>query len=175
MNFIKFAFIILLATVTLSACNKAGDAKTYNDQIINYQAPVIEKMLALSKAIESTDSAAMYTKLGELDKQIDVSMKGLNDMKPFEGGEQLKTAMMDAFSFYKNITNNEYKRIIEILTQPADSMSVEDYAELTKMGDDITKQEVAIDDKVAKAQSEFAKANHIELTDNELQKKIDAK
>ncbi|MES2618643.1 MAG: hypothetical protein V4613_12245 [Bacteroidota bacterium] len=175
MKFIKSTVLCLFASLLLLSCNKSQDAAKYNDQIIGYQTPIIEKMLELSKAIETQDSAAMFSKLQELNDRIDVSIAGMQKLEKFDDKTQLKEKMLKAFEFYKSISMNEYKTIIEIVAKPDDAVTTEDVELLNKIATEVSAKETEIDNQVEAAQKAFAKENNMELTDNKLQQEIDKK
>ncbi|MCU0286133.1 MAG: hypothetical protein MUF15_07010 [Acidobacteria bacterium] len=171
MKKVVFIFICLGVFLLAIGCN-TGAAVRYNDEIVNYQGKVIEKMLALSDAFQKGDSSDMEAKLKSLQLQIDESLAGLSKMQDFKGNFRLRDGAIALFEFYQSIAGTEYREIIDIISKGAENIQDYDRDRLVEIQKDITAREAEFDKELQAAQKEFALSNGIDIKGNKYQDQI---
>ncbi len=146
-------------------------AVQYNDYIISRQTKLMQHVLDFSKAAENDlDSAKKM--LDEYTNETARSVEEIKGMPVYKGDSSLRDAAARSFSFYKNVFQNDYSRIITIRKKGAD-MTSEDIDEMKKIVDKITRDEEGFDKAFHNAQKNFADKNHMKLMENEMQEKFD--
>jgi hypothetical protein len=148
-------------------------AINYNDQIVDYQGKIIEKMLDLSGTFEKGNPDVMNAKLKALQLQIDESLAGLNQMKDFKGNTRLRDGAIALVEFYQSIAGTEYPEIINILNLGIGNITESEQQRLLEIQKDITKREADFDNELQAAQKEFALVYGIDIKANKYQEKID--
>jgi hypothetical protein len=130
----------------------------YNNQIINQQKKIIDKMNNLESTFTKTnrDSQAMDAKLLELEEQIEKSLAYVNEMEAYEGDSSLKDAAIVLFEFYQSITRNEFQSMIDILKLDQGEITQSDIDYLTQIEQDITKRESDLITELDEIQQKFA-------------------
>ena len=133
----------------------------------------MQNVLDFSKAAgNNLDSAekmlAKYS--GETAKAVE-EIKG---MPAYKGDTSLREAAARSFSFYKDVFQNDYTRIIHI-RKKGDEMTNEDIEEMKNIVAKLTRVEEGVDKSFHNAQKNFADKNKIKLIENEMQKKIEKK
>jgi flagellar motor component MotA len=167
------AGLLALSLVVVAGCGSGSGAIAYNDKIIKLQNNVVKEMIALSQTFTKKDHAEMMGKLKELQDEIDDSIEGLTAMDGYEGDTSLRDAVKELMEFYKDITANEYKEMIDIIGRTSPPITQTDISKLQQMQQDITARENLLDAKLGRIQTEFATKHGIQIKANELQKKID--
>lgn len=170
----KILSIVVCCAVVLITVNCGSSAAiNYNDQIVEYQGKIIEKMLDLSNTFQGSNQAAMEAKLKALQLQIDESLAGLNQMKDFKGNTRLRDAAIALFEFYQSIAGTEYPEIINILNLGIGNITENEQQRLLEIQNDITKREAEFDNELQAAQKEFAMVYGIDIKANKYQDQID--
>jgi hypothetical protein len=166
---IAVCFVVVLC---LANCGSSA-AINYNDQIVDYQGKIIEKMIALSGTFEKGNPAVMEAKLKALQLQIDDSLAGLKQMKDFKGNTRLRDGAIALVEFYQSIAGTEYPEIINILNLGIGNVTESEKQRLLEIQADITKREAEFDNELQAAQKEFALVYGIDIKANKYQEKID--
>ena len=148
-------------------------ALNYNDRIVDSQSKIILKIFDLANAFEKSDPDEMDAKLEDLQAQIDESLTTVSAMESFDGNTRLRNGAIELFKFYKDISQEEYKEIVEILSQPQSDITYSDYNRLQEIQKDIEEREVDLDKELQAAQQEFAKIHGFQIKANKYQKQID--
>lgn len=176
----RYVSIIIVLGCSMIACNQPikgrngvtyKSAVQYNDYIVSRQSKHMQNVMDFAKAAKiNLDSAEkMLVKFsGETAKAIE-EIKG---MPPYKGDTSLRDAAARSFSFYKNVFQNDYPRIIDI-RKKADEMTNEDIEEMKKIVEKITRDEEGFDKSFHNAQKNFADKNNMKLAENEMQKKFE--
>lgn len=168
----KKTLILLIALVLVAACNNTNkvSAVEYNDQIIEEQSKILRLMIDMAGSFDS--DPAMTDKLRQdIAKQCDNSIKLVSDMPPFSSDTKFKDTAIELFKFYKDISENEYVEMLAILSK--EEILEQDLTRLDEIEANIAEREAVFDDAFQKAQKVFAKANNMDLYENEMQKEID--
>lgn len=142
----------------------------YNDAIIGEQTKISKVMLDMANYFGSdlTKSEALR---GDLVKQCEASVKVLKDLPDYKGKTDFRDAGVALFTFYKEISEKEYKEMIEILAKP--EIELADIERLTVLEKEIGAREQPLDAAFQTAQQAFAKEHNLSLYENEIQKDID--
>jgi hypothetical protein len=175
----RYVSIIILACCFI-ACNQPAKGRNgvtyksavqYNDYIVSRQTTLMQHVLNFSKAAEiNLDSAEKM-----LDKYTIETARAVEEIKgmpAYKGDSSLRYAAVKSFSFYKNVFQNDYSRIIKI-RKKGDDMTTEDIEEMENIVKKITREEEGVDKSFHNAQKSFADKNHMKLTENEMQKKFE--
>lgn len=164
MNYI-FIFTLCILSAFSGLANN-NDAVEYNDKIVNEQTKIGEAILAFSNNPNNFS-------LSLIKEQAEKSQDVLKQMKPFEGNKQFLAAAKALFKFYADITNKEYKKILEII-EDKDKYSPSDItAKINELSNSISKREVPLDKAFEDAQVEFAKKYNFSLRKNDFSDKIE--
>ena len=170
-------FILVLSII---ACNQPvkgrngvtyKSAVQYNDYIVGRQSKLMQHVLDFAKAAAiSLDSAE--TMLAEYTRETASTIEDIKGMPAYKGDTSLRDAAVRSFSFYKNVFQNDYTRIIQI-RKKGDEMTIEEMGEMQRIVDNITREEKGFDESFHNAQDKFAKKNNMKLSENEMQKKFE--
>ncbi|HEY6064497.1 MAG TPA: hypothetical protein VIV35_12850 [Chitinophagaceae bacterium] len=176
----KLPVIIFILVFGIISCNQPvkgrngvtyKSAVQYNDYIISRQTKLMQHVLDFAKAAEKDlDSAEKM--LDEYTRETAGTIEEIKGMPAFNGDSSLREAAVRSFSFYKNVFQNDYSRIITIRKKGAE-MTSEDIEEMKKIVDKITRDEEGFDKSFHNAQKNFADKNNMKLMENEMQKKFD--
>ena len=105
---------ILLNSTGLKA-QSTDEAIAYNDRMIAIQSDVDQSLVELIDAIDSFDPEFMKLQKAETLKKIDEGIKKISKMEKFDG-TAFKKEMKKLLVMYKEITNNELSKVIELLS-----------------------------------------------------------
>lgn len=167
-----YTFFAMLLIVTVS-CNSTPKmtALEYNDAIINEQSKIVEIILKFNSN-DGTDMNAIDDIRKEIITQCDSSIIRITALSDFDGSTEFRDAGIELFRFYKEISTNEYRQMLDVLEKG--DFTEEDLEELTTIQKTIETKEAPKDARFQSAQQEFAKSNNIMIGDNALQDQIDA-
>ncbi len=167
-----YTFIALLLITTVS-CNSTPKmtALEYNDAIINEQSKIVEVILKFNSN-DGTDMQAFEDVRKEIVTQCDSSIMKITALSDFDGSTEFRDAGIELFRFYKDISSNEYRQMLEILEKG--DFTEEDLEDLTTIQKAIETKEAPKDARFQSAQQAFAKDNNITIGNNALQDQIDA-
>lgn len=172
--------VIIILACGILACNQSSvkgrngviykSPVQYNDYIVGRQAKLMQNVLDFSKAAEiDLDSAKKM-----LDKHTIETARAIEELKgmpAYKRDSSLRDAAIRSFSFYKNVFQYDYSRIITLRKKEAEITS-EDIEEMQKIVDKITRDEEGFDKAFHNAQKNFADRNHMKLMENDMQKKF---
>jgi len=168
----KKTFILFISLLLITACNNTNkiSAVEYNDQIIEEQSKILRLMIDMAGSFDS-DPTMTDKMRQDITKQCDSSIKVVSEMAPFSSNTKFRDAAVELFKFYKDISENEYVEMLAILSKEA--ILEQDLARLNEIEANIAEREAVFDDNFQQAQKVFAKANNMDLYENEMQKEID--
>ena len=169
----NFPLIILSVLFLLAGCTNGTQmtAIEYNDAIVGEQTKITKLILDLVNHIE-TDLDKCEELRKQTIEQCDASIKTVEGMSDFEGNVRLKNTALDLFRFYKDISSNEYKEMLDILRKE-DGITVEDVDRLGALEQQVGQREVGLDQNFHNAQQEFANKYKLMIQENALQKEVD--
>jgi hypothetical protein len=160
-SYIFFLFLL----ISISVFAQDNEAIAFNDKIVNEQIKIGEAILAFS------DNPNDFS-LKQIKIQSDKSINELNSMKVFDGNKKFLSAAKSLFKFYGEITNNEYKKILDLIQNKNKYTSEEVTTKITKLTESITKKESILDAGFKEAQQNFAAKYNFSLTKNELEERF---
>ncbi len=159
-HFFSLAF---LATIFLSACNNndVNSAKNFNDTLINSFDPVIDRMIEFEMAIydDEADIEEMYN---DMKKFTDTTLATLEKLPIYTDGDSLKARAIDVIKFYKRIIDEDYQKILYLLTT-SDTLSAEAEAFIEFLLRESYKEEGIVMDAFEKEQKNFAKRHNFKI------------
>lgn len=177
MKIISTSFLLLLLGIaSLTSCGSSEAAKagfptpiSYNDAIIGEQTKIIENFLALANIAGTEEFAAKRT---ETLNVCDESIKKVSAMPAYEENTEFRDAALGLFKFYKKIIEKEFNDMNTLLLNP--DFDTESLNQITEMQTKIAEEEKGYDDRMQKAQQDFASKHGFGIEKNSLQDKIDA-
>jgi len=156
-------FITLFFLLIISCQPSTEDAIKYQDGIIEQQVLLNEKF---SELISSYDSYVADEMDAAYKLTLDQLNKGIEYVSKTEGFEQeayFKEGALAFFNSYKEVLENEHKKIIELLKLPEDSYGHDEIKEVQMLRDRSNiKIDKAFEDMLA-VQKKFTKKYHIEM------------
>ena len=158
--------------------DRADDAKTnsvyddpyeYNQAIIGLQTEIGIQLIQ-AETIEEVEKAK-ETILENTQALEKLSYSGID--------YGFKSSMVDLFSFYLRLTENEYLEIFDLVAEmeenPNDESFVRDrYNRIIEIQNNIDEEEMELSNAMLSSQEEFAAKNNFRLIDNPLDDEINA-
>ncbi|MCB0820097.1 MAG: hypothetical protein KDC13_05710 [Bacteroidetes bacterium] len=160
---------LLQTTDKVVKSGKASTAIEYNDAIVGLQARIIEEMLVVLN-LEGKDPVA---DLKHLTSTVKTCREELKALQVFEGGEDLKQAADELFSFYQRACEKPWLKAFEIYVSANREMDETQSKEFLALLEEGSSGEEKYDNAFAAAQEGFARRYGFAIIDNELQGKID--
>ena len=176
----RYVSIIIVLAFSIIACNQPvkgrngvtyKSAVQYNDYIVGRQTKLMQHVLDFAKAA-AIDLDSAETMLAEYTSETAVTIEDIKGMPAYKGDTSLRDAAVRSFSFYKNVFQNDYTRILQI-RKKGDEMTNEEMEEMKSIVDKITREEEGFDKSFHNAQKNFADKNNMKLAENEMQKKFE--
>ncbi len=165
--------LILILILALFACKKQSPSE-YNDKIIKEQIAIVDKLDKMRKALDDYNLLPEDKAFQNMDAaydslifQIDSSIARVKKMGSFQDDSTLQQAALKLFNEYKNITEKNYKRVIELYKIPDKMFTQEDRKEMDSLIADINSRTQKAYEEFIKVQKEFAKKNNLELIKKE--------
>lgn len=165
--------LYLMAFLVFTACGQKKPTMTpieYNDAIIGEQTNISRLMVDMANAF-STDLTESEKYRIQLVKQCEESVDKIKNMPDYKGNTRFRDAGVALFSFYKDISEKEYKEMIAILQK--EQIDEADIEKLTQIEQQIGTREEPLDGEFQGAQQAFAKEHNLSLYENEIQQEID--
>jgi len=168
----KIIWAGVLISFILTGCgNQKMTAVEYNNLIIDEHTKISKSILEMPAYFE-TDIKKSEAIRADMVTQCDSSIKKLQALPDYQGNTEFRDAAISLFEFYAEISQNEYKEMLQILAKDKD-IEMEDILRLTQIENDLAAKEEALDTKFKKAQESFAKEHNFSLIENEIQGEID--
>lgn len=168
---------VLLAV--LIACNRPikgkngvvyKNAAQYNEYIVSRQGVVIKNLLQFGKTAR-TDADSAYRLLDIYAVVTDSLISELRGMPPYKGDSAFRDAAISCFNFYKRVFEKDYKALLDVRNR-TDLGLAESDSLLNDIKDRLGTEEEKMDKKFQQAQLRFVKDNHMQLSENSLQKEV---
>lgn len=168
--------VIMLFALLLVMHSKAqtfSSAQEYNDYIVNVQVSIGEKMLAFNDIVGDENSTLEFviSELNTIVKFADDQIAKASKITPFEKNTELKESALALFRFYRQILNEDYRKMVTIFFDP--NLNEESLTEMEAILESISQREAPLDERFQTAQIAFAEKYNLELLENELQEEID--
>lgn len=160
-------FITLFFTLILSCQPSTEEAMKYNDGIIEQQNLVNEKFSLLISSYDAYESEEMDAAYNNVLDQLNEDIEYVTKLKGFEEDAYFKEAALAFFNSYKEVLENEHKRIIELLKLSADDYGTTQVKEYEKLRDQASIKIDKAFENMLKNQQKFAKKYHIEFETGE--------
>lgn len=164
-------FLVGLSLIFACQTKETIKPEAYNDSIVTQQTKIARLMIDMANASSDTSKAQELRKKAA--EQAETSLKVLERLGPYKDDNKLLVAAQNLFTFYRDICNNEFKELYELAAQ-ADQGNPEVLERMKAINQQIADKEAPLDEAFAKAQKEFAEKYGIKITENALQKEIDA-
>lgn len=166
-----FAFVAGISLLFSCQSKETIKPEAYNDSIVSQQTHIARLMIDMANA--SNDIAKAQELRQKAAEQAEASLKALDRLGPYKDDKNLLEAARNLFTFYRDICNNEFKELYELAAR-AEEGDVEVMERMMAINQQIADKEAPLDEAFAKAQKEFAEKYGIKITENALQKEIDA-
>jgi hypothetical protein len=173
MTSVRFLSLFILLSI-LNSCdlNKQQSALDYNNTIVDEQMKIMEKFITFIE-LDAEDLDEMDAARLEIVAQCKTSIAEVEKIPAFEGDPTFRDAALQLFRFYKRSSEISYKEMIDILRK-GEMMTEEDEDRLAAINDEVTYDEVDLDNKLSMAQDAFSKKYNFKLEKPEIQDEIDA-
>lgn len=114
-----FLHIIAFLIIALYACtNLTDEAIKYNDHIITKQQQIVSLFNKLDSSFSDTIHKSYITNYQKLQTEIDVQMKQIDSLHPFNGSTDFKEKYKALLQTYHEILSTNYKKMIEWYSLP---------------------------------------------------------
>jgi uncharacterized protein YpuA (DUF1002 family) len=165
------AFLAFSSLIFSCQTKETIKPEAYNDSIVSQQSKIARLMIDMAHA--SGDIAKAQELRQKAAEQAETSLKVLERLGPYKDDNKLLVAAQNLFTFYRDICNNEFKELYELAAQ-AEPGNPEVLERMKAINQQIADKEAPLDEAFAKAQKEFAEKYGIKITENAIQKEIDA-
>ena len=149
--------------------NFYDDPYEYNQAIIGLQTEIGYQLIH-AETVEEIEKAreTILTNIQALEK---LSYSGVD--------YGFKSSMLDLFSFYLRLTENEFLEIYDLVAEMEEKSSdesfvLEGYSRLLEIQNNIDEEEMELSNAMLSSQEEFAAQNNFGLLDNPLDEEINA-
>ncbi len=127
----SFYYFLILSNLLLISCSPSKEeAIKYNDSMIEEQLKIVSLFDSLNYCLDSNISQQLLPIQKKLSNQIEESLKKINKIEEFDKNSNYKKNIEALFNVYKDITNNEYYKIINIYILPDSLYSNEEEVKL---------------------------------------------
>jgi hypothetical protein len=173
MRSVRFLSLFILLPILYSCdLNKQQSALDYNNTIVDEQLKIMEKFMTFieldAENLDEMDAARL-----EIVAQCKISITEVEKLPAFEGDPTFRDTALQLFRFYKRSSEISYKEMIDILRK-GEMMTEEDQYRLVTINEEVTYDEVDLDNKLSIAQDAFSKKYNFKLEKPEIQDEIDA-
>lgn len=160
--------LTLLMVLILSQCGPTSqDALEYNDELIEEELLVIDKMDELTNALSTYEPSNIEPAINAAKVQVDNSIKVLEELGGFDGNTEFVDACMDLFKVFKSQLNDEYAEQFEIYKLPLDQYGKVEEDRYNELNTIIDAEYYPVFEKFSKAQEDFAEKWDFDLVAKE--------
>lgn len=162
--------IVVTILVVLGLANTASyetlDPVEFNDQLVIYHENFIDPFINLIDSdLESMTTKEIEAELDKLKDIASASLAGAKALVAPSGGEELKQAAIDLFSFYEEVITGDYRDLLILSLKGEGNLTSEEEAQLQEVGERISEDGLKYESGFGYAQEDFAEANGFELMD----------
>lgn len=169
------AFLALFLIAALNSASIAQqkiitDPIKYNDYIVASQNDIMLEMLKFNELMSDSTNTLARSK-AQIQVMIELTKKAIKttqNLKPLDKDFNLRNTAIDLFGFYEKAMQVDYINMVEEIFKPAP-----DYNRLQEILKGVTEAEKGFDEAFQTAQKNFADYYDIELTENDLNKKLE--
>lgn len=152
---------LLVGIFLLSGCSSQQNAIDYSNNLINLQSKVARAMTDFGNALdtETPDPKFMEEKHAAFLTAAGEAIKEAQTIKPFNGDNTLKDAIVKLFQFYQDIGNNEFKEMLNIMKKP--DIQEADAQRMAELSRQVAEREKPLDLTLQATMGAFAKKNNL--------------
>jgi len=132
-------------------------AVDFNNEMTFMQSGMLDQIDALF----ASDSTNIDLNLENTLFEVELNLTSLENMKSPDGGEVFLECMKALMNFYKTEFTGPFNEIVALLKKP--DWTKEDEKKVNEFDERFAADELLLNEKVSQAQSDFAKANNIQL------------
>lgn len=159
-------FIVVAAFVWSSCSNTSKLTPTaYNDSLVTQQIKVVEAAEKLQEVLDTYVKEDMETIYGRLRGQINLSKAKTEGFGDFNDNKSFKESTLEFIGTYQQLTENEYKEALSLLSKPDSLYSKTDEARVELLYKEIDQKTAKATEKYRLAQNAFAKENNINFSE----------
>lgn len=165
----RILIIALFFPLIVSCQPSTEDAIKYSDGITEQQIEVNEKFSILISSYDAYVSDEMDIAYNNTIGQIDKGVEYVNKLEGFEEDAYFREGALAFFKSYKEVLENEHKKIIGLYKLPENEYGTEQVKEVEKLRN---QSNIKIDksfENMFTAQKKFAEKYHIKLEEAEVQ------
>ncbi len=152
---------LLVGIFLLSGCSSQQSATDYSSNLIKLQSKVGRAMTDFGDALgaETPDPQLMTEKHTALLTTVSEAAKAVEVIKPFNGDNTLKDAIVKLFQFYQDIGNNEFKEMLNIMKKPG--IQEADVQKMAELSQRVAEREKPLDLTLQTAMGVFVQKNNL--------------
>lgn len=176
MRYFKIAWALSFFFVGLQAFAQVEFKTTspveYSNHIVEEQEKLGQQFLEFSNILLNSDDYQVNEDKRQLViKEIELSLRRLRNMAPFENGTKFRNEAIAVFELYRDLHMDDYAKISVLVTNKESSLaSLEEYFALQVKAEKKMKEYTS---QMRAAQMEFANANKVALVKNPMQDQFD--
>ncbi len=163
MKHYRILFISLIVSLIISCKPSTKDAIKYSDGIVEQQILVNEQVSKLLDSYDTYVADEMDEAYSNAQNQLNKSIKYVNKLKGFEEDAYFKEGALVFLNTYKDVLENEHKRIIELLKLPEDAYGSKEVQEVEQHRNESNKKIDEAFEKMLAVQKKFAKKYNISM------------
>ena len=162
-NILKLFFLLIV--FYLASCKPSPQkASEYNNLLVKHQRAVINKFDDLIASFTTYNAQAMQEAYNALIKQIDFSLKELEQIKSFDGDTEFRDKTIELLEFYRKIAQTKLKQTMVLLSKPEKDYTTQDASQVSKIMSEVH-NEISIKNKEYKEyQRKFAQKYNLSLS-----------
>lgn len=133
----------------------------YNNYIVDLQLESVKSIMLFSDACAEGNRKQILYSYEQFQSQTLLSLEQIKILGDFNGSTELKDAAIKLFAFYVDISQNEYKQILDNLVK--NEYSKQDDITVDSLIRVVAKKEEIYDLNFEKAQEKFAEENQLQM------------
>lgn len=166
----RTAYLSIFILFILAGCGPKYTPDEYNKIIIDEQVKIARGMLDMANEFKAFDFDKAENVRSQLVRQCDSSIKIVSALPDYNGNTKLRDAAVALFTYYSDISQNEYKEMVDIFKNGKEQGI--DNERLQEIQRNCIEREMPLDKAFQTAQKEFARENGMSLNENKIQDEI---
>ena len=158
MKKLKLIAAVFIAATALYSCKPTPEeARKYNDDLIAIEKSLSAKETALVEAIADKKSAEEIKKAhDELIKEADKAVADVEKTEVFDSSVAFLDAAKEYFKTVKELANNEYKGMVELLSKKSEEITEADHTKYEELVKSLGEKSDKVLEKIQTEQMIFA-------------------
>ena len=154
----KSVYLIpVLFAILLTSCGPTTEqARQYNDKLIAQEVKVIKALDAVDNAFSTYKPEIIEPAIEKAKKQIDKSVKIINEIGDFDGDSEFKNETLNLFNLFKKHLNNEYAEQLELYKLSDEEYTEKEEARWNELSEKMNDEYTKVFNKFSEAQESFA-------------------